>query len=353
MNSCYLCLPGEFGHGLTNQLYTLINGIIIAQAERRLFLLVGSFNPDYERGGHRRVSDLIDLPHLNTLVSDLTILDQALAQLTIERIEYGSYFRLVDLTQPLMTTYYQDRVLSLPPTLKFNDVKGDPHPNVPKKLMIHFQIDSIRTHLIYEEERSGWIKLGLSEIPVLPKMNLINRFNKVLFDRLVSQIRFTSYFSDLVDTFFEMIDGTRINVIHTRLEVDALNFWGPINHLSPDQFDDRLSHIYIKLIDRHFDPTIPVLVLTGTISNSVIDYLHSHKYKVHIGPKNLVEGRELNAILDLLAGERCTDVFIGNVNPHTFTGSTFSYVLWQRMSPTVTKVLLDLDHIDLPPFELV
>lgn len=361
MKSFYLCCPGVRGCGLSNQLYSLINAIINAEAERCPFLLVEKFNSDYQAGPAIPIGEVIDLEDLNAVLktvtpvnpsfSNLIVLDRTNAHLEIERVEYGSYIQLIDLTSVLLPAYYQEGLLRIPPTLNLNGLKGDPEPGVPKKLILHYRINQFRSYIIYEEHRSDWITFGLRAATTLPLMNGINQFNRSLFDQILSQLKFKSGMVDLAQTFVQtMMAKSRMNVIHLRLEPDALQHWGRLNQLPPEQFEARLSQIYIELIARYFDPAIPVLVLSGTPANQVTDSLKIKGYQVHVGPKDLVVGREFNAILDLLLGEHCTDVFIGNYHPSSSLGSTFSYVLCRRMAPTVTKVMINPEHLETPPF---
>lgn len=58
------------------------------------------------------------------------------------------------------------------------------------------------------------------------------------------------------------------------------------------------------------------------------------------------KGADLNAIVDYLVSGYCTGVFIGNVNPHNYHVSTFSYgILNLLRDKDVEKVCIDTDQI--------
>jgi hypothetical protein len=111
------------------------------------------------------------------------------------------------------------------------------------------------------------------------------------------------------------------------------------------QFKDMLTLKYVALIEKYFSKEDIVVVLTSNLQSPVLAYMQKAGYRVALTDKSLVKGRELNAIIDLLISNTCNNVFIGNINPHDFHGSTFSYLIWKRLSENTTKVLVDLDQI--------
>ena len=55
----------------------------------------------------------------------------------------------------------------------------------------------------------------------------------------------------------------------------------------------------------------------------------------------------MNGIVDLLIGQYCNQYFIGNLDTHTWQGSTFSFVLYNQLKDTnVSSIFIDIDHID-------
>jgi hypothetical protein len=57
-------------------------------------------------------------------------------------------------------------------------------------------------------------------------------------------------------------------------------------------------------------------------------------------------GRELNGLIDMLIGTSCNQLFIGNFNPHTLQGSTFSYTLFNILREHhLSSLVLNMDDI--------
>jgi hypothetical protein len=69
------------------------------------------------------------------------------------------------------------------------------------------------------------------------------------------------------------------------------------------------------------------------LSNPVIDFLKEHYYSYRFTEK-IFEGREKNAIVDLLVSKKCNNVFIG------YSESTFSYYITKCLNETVKKILI-------------
>lgn len=171
---------------------------------------------------------------------------------------------------------------------------------------------------------------------VWPTMSTRHRFDEVL-----QKVRFHPRFHARAAAALAGVRGRHLNVIHVRTEQDAMRHYAPRIGVHPDRFYDILVQRYKAIIDLHLRPAADTTTLVLTYDahdNPVIQHLHSAGHDVVVIPK---EGgqRELSAIVDLLAGERCTGLFIGNM------GSSFTYALCCRMADHVPKVLVDLDDI--------
>ena len=133
-----------------------------------------------------------------------------------------------------------------------------------------------------------------------------------------------------------------INVIHLRIEEDALYHWSIVNEMSPSQFKKVLAEKYIYLIDKNLPKDEHVFVLGGDISNPVLEYLQMKQYNYHYLTK-VSKYREINSIMDLILGKMCSSVFIGA------KGSAFTHVLQIAFDtdPRVKSYFVNIDNIDL------
>jgi hypothetical protein len=341
---------GVIGRGLTNQLGALISGIMYAKMAKKRFVLAGKFNKNYNMASHIPIGDVIDLNTFNKNISDIgvTVLDIHDTTLKIISIRYGLYMKSIDITREILSKYYVNGKLSIPKGIILNDIKGDPEPFVKKYLFIKYEIGGYSDNAMYDENFNQDIDLDLSKIPTDDHFHShwITTYDIDLYDKILRAIKFTSQFYDVVDASMQDMNLTaKVNVIHIRTDKDATTFWGCLNNIPTFEFGNILNAKYISLIQKYFDKSISILVLTSDTESQVIQFLRDNGYKFHIAHKSMTDGREMNAIVDVLIGEHCNNIFIGGVNPENYHGSTFSYLVWKRLAKNVSNVLIDLDDI--------
>ena len=119
-------------------------------------------------------------------------------------------------------------------------------------------------------------------------------------------------------------DISQLQIVHLRVEDDAILHWSSINKMRGGNFFHKLCEKYIHLIEKHINKEDPILFLTGNIDNPVINYVKKHQYKYMYFTKTS-KFREINAIMDLILGKMCGRVFIGA------GGSTFSDMIHQNL----------------------
>ena len=175
--------------------------------------------------------------------------------------------------------------------------------------------------------------------------------NRDLIDEIIVNLRFhpklNQYASDLINTL-NLQANSVINVIHLRVEEDAIPFWGGINKIN--NYNDVLQDKYINLIRKYIQPTSDTIniILSMSTDNKVIDFMKENNYAYIFTDKNSLDGREVNAIIDMLLALNCNGTFIGNVNPENYHGSSFSAMLYSNFKKNykhVKNVLIDIDHI--------
>jgi len=75
--------------------------------------------------------------------------------------------------------------------------------------------------------------------------------------------------------------------------------------------------------------------------NDVTKFLKENGYEFYVSKKNIFDGRERHAIVDLLIGQKCNNNFIGNWNFNNNNGSTFSYLLYKR-NHAINNIFIDM-----------
>lgn len=173
----------------------------------------------------------------------------------------------------------------------------------------------------------------------------INSYNNNMFEKILTNITYSDEFIQKSEIIKKNIDMTKkINVIHLRLEDDAIIHWSKQNNMSQSDFKTYIEEKYIYLIKTYLSKTDENIILTHSSTNGVIDFLTKHNYDYKFISK-FFSDREKNAIIDLLVSKSCNNIFIGNFNFKNSNGSTFSYYIGKCLDNNVSKIYIDLDKI--------
>ena len=350
---CVSLIEVSRGGGLCNQLMAFLSGIWAGIQEKKSIIIIDEFNPQIETLGSIRwlpAKQVFDLDAMNALLSkySITLIDKHDLTYSIISVDYGTDTVRHTITREVLDTYVHGTVLYIPAGTDLNKIKGDPMPNVEKKLYLKYSIAG----QIFEDsfrEAGGLhrtICLNTTRISFTFQFHWINHTNNRMFNEFTEYIRFHSSYVRAATTFLSSIQDVaeRLNVIHVRNEDDGIKHWSKQNRMSPEDYKRALESKYIALIEQHVPKDEPLVLLTYDTESSIIKYLNVNNYKYAITSKTL-EGREQNAIVDLLIGSRATGVFIGNFNTEKLRGSSFSYTILQMLGKTTRKYLLDLDEI--------
>lgn len=340
---------GMMGCGLTNQIGFIISGIMYAKLQRKQFVILDDFNCNFNTISPRPISEIIDLDYLNQFLTrfDIHVLDKHNISVEVLSVKYGSLGTVIDITNETKKRFLVNGKLLIHKGININDIKGDPVPGITKHLFIKYRVNDTITNAIWKENPSEDINLDVSTLRALVDFSWMAPYDTELYDAILQHIRFQPEFTTIAQNILMEFQLTpRVNILHLRDDEDAINFWGSINKMPIFEFKDKLTSKYISLIKKHFDPQDSIIVLTSNLGSPVLKFLYENGYQVNVSDKSHVQGRELNAILDLLLSNSCTNTFIGNINPENFHGSTFSYLILRQLSLTTTKVLIDLDEID-------
>ena len=132
----------------------------------------------------------------------------------------------------------------------------------------------------------------------------------------------------------------KVNIIHLRVEDDAIVHWSGINNMTPTHFRKVLTDTYIEKISKHIPSDEAIILLSGSVDNEVTAFLRKHSYRYTMFTKQS-KYREVNAIMDMIIGKMCNGVFIGA------GGSTFSQLVSNMLERDVgtTRIMLNLNKI--------
>ena len=332
--SIYYLKMSQEGSGFTNQIFAFITGIINEYKNNCRIVIIDNFLNDINKLNYTTISDIFDMTKLNIFLKKYNIIcfDKNSVHFTLNSIKYGhdNYIELTD-------NYRIQNSLFIDKNTIFNNIKGDPCPGIPKKLIVTYQINEYIFEEIYNENLKYDIIINFDS-PYIFTFGWINSFNNNMFDDILIHI---PYHSQFIENSLPT-NTNKKNVIHLRLEQDGLDYWSRVNKMSVDNFKAYLEQKYIDIITNYIDKSHETIIVSNSLSNPVIDFLQHQNYNYKIIDK-LYKDREKDAIIDLLVSTQCNNIFIGNFNIKNSNGSTFSYYIGKLLN--TKKIYIDLDKI--------
>lgn len=363
MTKIYFLEPSWYGTGLTNEIFFIIYGLIHCIKNNIENLVINNFRCEPLTEKKCNISEVIDLHHLNIILQkyNLSVFDRNLCNYRIESITYGSDNTNIDVTKEALERYCVGNKLFIQEFEDFNILKGDPHPNVVKKLIITCKLGEKAVQYSIPERNGIYTEINLDVPKHILNWNQIDDCMKnesELFDFFLKNIKFNNRFTKYSDDAAILIDknkdykliteinseNKKINVIHLRTEKDMTGHMLSHNNMNQEEYDINLQKKYIELIKKYMSKNDILFILSYDSENSVINYLHENDYEYYLSKKNIFDGREKHAIVDLLLGEKCNNIFIGNWEFNEFRGSTFSYFLYKRNN-AIKNIFIDMYKI--------
>jgi hypothetical protein len=339
MNSIYYSKIGHRGTGLTNQLFTLVTGILVSIIQNKKVVICREFYNDFSNDDTTPISQVLDIPRFNSFLSryNLTLFDFNDVNFNITNARYGKNDATIDVTNELLANFYDssNRKLYIPRNTNLNNIKGDPIYGVKKQLSIQYTINNIPFTETVEEGVSRDVVFDLTTADWMHQFGWINSINRHTFDDILKNIPFHPTFFNLAK--MPAMSGN-INVLHLRVEDDAMNHGASVNKMDVAEFRKSVENKYISIIKQHVRTSDTNIILSGLNDNAVIDFMNSNGYNVVIPTKHFTNGRELNAIVDFLISKYCNNLFIGNFNMQELGGSTFSYFISIQFNDSIKQL---------------
>jgi hypothetical protein len=339
----YYASIGNRGTGFTNQIFALITSILLAHKRGEKVIVVDGFLDDIHTSVYTPLHDIFDLSSLNDFLKKNygVLLADKQAPFEILSVRYGMGTNYLDITDAVKTQHH------LRP---FNAIKGDPCPGVVKQCILQYRIQGEEVEEIFHEHQYKNFRVNLNGNYVFT-FGWINTLNETMFTDILKHITYHPDFTSKADLISSQITSSRVNVLHLRVEDDAIAHWSKQNHMAEPDFKTYVEDKYIELCKTYLSTTDETIVVSASASNRVIDFLHQNHYSYRLTPK-FFKGREKNAIVDLLVASRCNHTFIGNFNVKKCNGSSFSYYIGTQLRD-VTHVYIDLDHITDPEVNIL
>jgi hypothetical protein len=360
MNQLYYCRIAKPKSGLCNQLFALVTGIILAYQKKAKIVILCLFLNDYLSNNLTPISHIIDLKRLDDFIFSnygINILDKNYIKLTIHKVIYGVNNNFGDITDIIIDRFYANNTLLIDTNVNLNLLGvGDPLFGQQKYVEITYSLNDITLTDKYEE-KYGFLKtpicFNLTNRNFQYDMGWVNKYNKPMFDNILKNIVFLKKWNVPEIEKTKISNYNKINIIHLRLEYDAIQHWSKMNNVSELQFQLYIENKYINIIQKYINKNDITVLLSYYTNNRVINFLKENGYNYHISSKIEKLGREINAIKDISIINMCNNIFIGNFNLKRLTGSSLSYYLINKLSPNIKCITLDLDRITQPVYEFI
>ena len=339
-------------NGFTSQIFSLITSIIIAFNNKHKVVIVDYFLNDYSKNTCTPISHIFNIDKLNIFLQkeyDIIIIDKYDINFKLLSIKYGTPLFNIDLTDIIKEKYYKNNVLLIRKDIILNDIDGDPYYGSYKQLFLNYKINNYLIEEKYEEKLNDDINIDFLNSNYIHTFEWINKFNATMFENILVNINYDNSFIEKSQNIFTNIsENKKINIIHLRLEDDAIEYWSKINNMTEQNFKTYIENKYIQIIKKYISNNDENIILSQSLSNNVINFLIEKKYTYKISDKYF-EDREKNAIVDLLISKKCNNIFIGNFNFKNLNGSMFSYyigkLLDNNVNNNVKNICIDLDKI--------
>lgn len=353
------CQFGSDGLGLCNQLYSLVNTIIVGKTfPGYSTIIVNDFLTCIDDNTYCSSKEIIDFGKMNTILEPykVKLVCKEDVEFDVKEVKFGLVpNKVVDITDEAKAKYVNGKMLFIPVGSNINECckEGDPIPETRKQIYVHYTINGRDFHITYDE-----VVMVLHHDIVLDFENFTHvtwlsrtgiqhaKHHVSLFHELISKIVFHDKFYSLTTQLSSQLTN-KINIIHLRIESDAIEFWANINGIPNELYKNILEQKYIRIIQEHIPRDSMTILLSMSTDNAITKFMKEHNYPYIFMDKTLINGRECNAILDLLVSENCNSVFVGNINPENSHGSTFSYAIYNKLrsKDNVKKICIDTDRV--------
>lgn len=349
------------GSGLTNQIFSLVSSIMHAISLNKRAIAIDSFGLSYNSNERINISNIIDLKKTSAYLNDkynIVLLDKNTMKFQLHKACYGIIGSMIDVTNEISHFISkEDNTLCIPQNTELNSLKGDPFPGKIKDFYIYYSLDNYNFFEKFAEKIKDGLLSNVSSnmcnYDLYISMGFIRSFSHI-FNDILKNIVFIENNIPLLSIDTNIFNKfNKVNVIHLRLEDDALVHWSKQNMMTFQEFKVMLETKYIELIKKYIQKDELNIILSYSSQNSVFDFLQTNDYPFLCAKKDTTKcQRELDALGDLFLSTKCNNIFIGNFYMKIMTGSTFSYYILQKLEhPNIKKISICLDNIKEPEEE--
>ena len=358
MSSIYYLKLCQQHTGLCNQLNSLLSTICYCIMNNKNIIVIDKFLQEIHTNNYIPISNIFNLKEMNIFLEkyNVQLVDGYFTNnLKILNATYGFEDSIINVTHIINKSFLKNENLIINKNININKLFGDPSPNKQKQITIDFILDNNKFKLSFLENMcflNNNIDINFKKkiYIMAPDWALIDKTK--LIDDIYKIFNFNNNLVLLSDNFInkllnnplsESISGLKytnnINIIHLRIEQDAIDHWSVVNKLSKHVFYEKIIEIYIYLINKLIMKDDKTIILSYSSENIIIDYLKKNNYNYYYCEKIKNNNRENNAIIDLLNSRHCNNLFIGA------GGSTFSHYI-SKMSNAKQVEMINLNNLN-------
>jgi len=336
-NVFFLKLARENNNGLCNQLLSLVSGILFCIRTKKELLIVDKFLTEINTNSYCSLSQVFNLFEMNNYLRNYNL--RIVDGFTIN----SSAFRPISWDVITLAKKHNNRRL-----LAFIDeIYSNLHFS---KYLISYALNFIGEKLNFEPMNFNEIIDNLDNGDNLDNLDTGDNVDNLdNIDNLNNDRNFDNGDNVINGDTDESIEynNQKINVIHLRIENDGIEHWSNQNNMNPNAFKRLLTIKYMQLIKNNIQKEDITIILTGDTNNDVVQYMKENEYNITFIDKKFNDnqpGRELNAIIDLIVGRYCNNVFIG-CDGSTFSELLLKYIPDETEFGNVEKITFDLNNI--------
>lgn len=313
------------GCGLCNQLYALVGCIDHAIYNKNMnIIIVDNFLKEINTNYYCPLSEILDMNAFNAylLRYNIALIDRNYIHPAINSIVYhNSQNKKMDITYDVCGKFLNNNILRI--SIYDTIVREDAN-----MLIITYSLGGVPITLSNRMmngklEKEVLIDFNFIRFQESPQLYYGGSQNPPQFVNILQNLKFNINFTSMAEALSNPFrDNKKINVIHLRLEEDAITSFTLQTKIS--NYKKVLEDKYIHVIKKYIEPKDRTIILSGEYDNRVIQFLDEGDYN-YIKTVNASKHREINGLIDLIIGEKCTNIMIGVYE------SSFSYTLMYRL----------------------
>lgn len=335
--------------GLSNQLYSIVAGMQFCIRNNINIMFINKFLRSIHSDNYSNISDIIDINKFNNFASkyNVFVVDYNNFKFDIEEAilsrDDSHCETATNDVKHIIMCHFNDDILNVPINTSFY-LNNDNSTSL--ILTIKYILNNgffYKQYKIHDNKLMQNINLNFKNLNF--EGNFTYSQNEIFFD-ILRNIPFNEAIINnsktIINNLIPKNSNDIFNLIHLRIEDDALNHFSIICNLSKELLKIIIEDKYIHLIKKFLNKNDTTILLTYDTNNNVVNYLKTNDYKIIINDKK-DKDREISAINDMLLGEYCNNYYI------CVWESSFSYAVLSRINkhPNVKTLQITYESLDV------